>query len=117
RLGGVPPAAGAPLPPASARPLLPARPAAQLQREVLPRLAPALHLPGAPDRLPGRRACVPARRVAPDAAHALGARSGRVTRLIALVAAGAALLAPASSARPERTALRLVTVASGLSSP
>jgi glucose/arabinose dehydrogenase len=40
-----------------------------------------------------------------------------VTKLLALLAAIAALLAPASSARPERSALRLVRVASGLSSP
>ena len=40
-----------------------------------------------------------------------------MTRVLALLGAAATLLAPASSARPERTALRLVTVASGLSSP
>jgi glucose/arabinose dehydrogenase len=40
-----------------------------------------------------------------------------VTRLLAILVAAAALLAPASSARPERTALRLVTVASGLQAP
>jgi glucose/arabinose dehydrogenase len=45
----------------------------------------------------------------------LGARAGRVTRLLALLAAGTALLAPASAARPD--ALRLVRVASGLHSP
>jgi glucose/arabinose dehydrogenase len=45
----------------------------------------------------------------------VGARPGRVTRLLALLAAAVALLAPASSARTD--ALRIVRVASGLSSP
>jgi glucose/arabinose dehydrogenase len=40
-----------------------------------------------------------------------------MTRLLALVATAAALLAPASSARTDRSALRLVRVASGLASP
>jgi glucose/arabinose dehydrogenase len=40
-----------------------------------------------------------------------------VTRLLALLCSVAALVAPASSARPERASLRLVRVASGLSSP
>ena len=40
-----------------------------------------------------------------------------MTRLLALLVAAAALLAPASSARPGAGALRLVTVARGLQSP
>src|SRR5262249_37759551 len=88
------------------RSALPGRALAQLQPQVLPALAPPLLLFRALERPAARRARLPARRVAADAARPGGedARSCRaLTRLAALLALLAvALPAAAVSSTPPR---------------
>src|SRR5207244_4886625 len=92
---------------APSRPVLPDRPATELQREVPAGLAAAVPVRRAGARLPGRRACVPAGRVAPHAAGALGGGPRPDHRVRLASAALLALLAAAcASAAPNRDAVR-----------
>src|SRR5439155_5650708 len=96
------------------RPAVPARAAAQLQPQVLPCVAPPLLLLRALDRLPARRARLPARGVAAHAAGAVGAHGGsrralrRLLAAAALVAAGNTVLLGGAAGRGD--ALHLVKV-------
>src|SRR3954454_12713604 len=88
---------------AEARRPLPARAAAQLQPQVLPRVAAPLLLLRTLERPAGRRRRLSARRIASHAARSLGedARPARAWRLVLALAVAPAAAAPAAADWPE----------------